>query len=248
MWNYIFSTVSNVLWLFVFIPQLYIIYKSKNSDGISFLLVFCWLIGDYTSMVSSIYIEGTASSIIIISIFHIIFDVLFITQLLYYRKTASEFIEYEYRTLLNGEEINNVDSVYINEYLFKLTSVEIMIVIFLSIISIFSTVAFRIPFLYEYKDDIFQGIAWFSTLIFVISRIPQIHENLKNTKNLSWVSFTIIIFANLFFVASILVEYDPNTSLKNFLMKNIQWLLGGTCTILFDLIILLQIKSTIQMS
>ena len=40
---WVFSTISNGLWLFVFIPQLYQNYKAKDSKGLSLLLLFCLL-------------------------------------------------------------------------------------------------------------------------------------------------------------------------------------------------------------
>jgi hypothetical protein len=48
--SWIFIIISNGLFLFVFIPTLYLNYKNKSGDAISFSLVYCLLLGDLFSM------------------------------------------------------------------------------------------------------------------------------------------------------------------------------------------------------
>jgi len=44
--SWTFSTISNIAWLFVFLPQLMENYNKKSSDAVSFYLIALWYIGD----------------------------------------------------------------------------------------------------------------------------------------------------------------------------------------------------------
>ena len=84
---WVFSTISNGLWLFVFIPQLYQNYKAKDSKGLSLLLLFCLIVGDIFSIISA-HAKNLNPVIIYAASYHIILDVIIIAQILYYRRQS----------------------------------------------------------------------------------------------------------------------------------------------------------------
>ena len=74
---WIFSTISNALWLFVFIPQLYKNYKTQKSVALSLSLLFCLILGDIFSIISA-YIKELNIVIIYAALYHIVLDIIII--------------------------------------------------------------------------------------------------------------------------------------------------------------------------
>lgn len=82
--SYIFGIISNVLFMFVFMPQLYKNYKKKNADAISLSLIYCLILGDLFSIVSADF-KGLNPVIIYSAVYHIFLDLIIIGQIIYYR-------------------------------------------------------------------------------------------------------------------------------------------------------------------
>ena len=230
--SWIFSIISNGLFLFVFIPTLYLNYKNKSGDAISFSLVYCLLLGDLFSMTSAIY-KNVNPVIIYSAMFHIFLDLIVIIQIIYYRRINSNLDLEESEHLLN----TNYDYNYIEFTFLYLTKLEFIFVL----ISTISLISSQICMKYINLADL---LAWVSTFIFILARIPQIRLNYtrRSTDGLSLVSFIIINICNFFFLMSILILLIDIPSEKHidYLIYNLQWITGSTCTVLFDIIIFYQ--------
>lgn len=244
---WIFSTVSNALWLFVFIPQLYQNYKAKDSKGLSLLLLFCLIIGDIFSIISA-HAKHLNPVIIYAAAYHIVLDVIIISQILYYRRQS---ILIQVGTIIQDRitesspliDVSDESEDFISKYrYFSLTLSEISFVI-LSVLAVIGTQVFM--FLNKNEIDITADIiAWLATAIFMLARIPQIILNFtrKSTKGLSLLSFIIINIANFFFLLSVLIilyDLNPNTYM-DYIKANIQWIVGSSSTTLFDCVIFYQ--------
>jgi uncharacterized protein with PQ loop repeat len=242
---WVFSTISNGLWLFVFIPQLYQNYKAKDSKGLSLLLLFCLIVGDIFSIISA-HAKNLNPVIIYAASYHIILDVIIIAQILYYRRqsiliqTGNSGCVVEERPLLDNVLLSED---FISKYpYFNLGLSEILFVI----TSIFIVVGIQV-FMSLNKNDIditANIIAWLATSIFMLSRIPQITLNFtrKSTKGLSLLSFIIINIANFFFLLSVVIilyDLNPNTYI-DYIKATIQWIVGSSLTTLFDCVIFYQ--------
>jgi uncharacterized protein with PQ loop repeat len=244
---WIFSTVSNALWLFVFIPQLYQNYKAKDSKGLSLLLLFCLIVGDVFSIVSA-HAKNLNPVIIYAAAYHIILDVIIIAQILYYRRQS---ILIQVGTIIQDGitesspliDVSDETEDFISKYpYFNLALSEISFVI-LSTLMVIGTQVFML--LNKNDLDITADIiAWLATAIFMLARIPQIILNFtrKSTKGLSLLSFIIINIANLFFLLSVLIIlYDLNQNTYiDYIKANIQWIVGSSSTSLFDCVIFYQ--------
>jgi len=132
---------------------------------------------------------------------------------------------------------------FISKYpYFNLTLSEISFVI-LSTLMVIGTQVFML--LNKNDIDITADIiAWLATAIFMLARIPQIILNFtrKSTKGLSLLSFIIINIANFFFLLSVLIilyDLSPNQYME-YVLANIQWVVGSSSTSLFDCIIFYQ--------
>jgi uncharacterized protein with PQ loop repeat len=237
---WIFSTVSNVLWLFVFVPQLYKNYKSQKSFALSLTLLFCLILGDILSIISA-YIKELNIVIIYAAAYHIVLDLIIISQILYYRRKNIINSE-EHDPLLNTDDDDisldlEYDYMFLSFWEFFFVVTSSLVVFLISLFIIFN----NNRLIQSILADI---IAWSATCIFMLARIPQIWLNFKrkSTKGLSLLSFIVINIANMFFLISILIIMCDLSSDRyiEYIKDNIQWITGSCTTSLFDGIIFYQ--------
>lgn len=235
---WIFSIISNCIWLIVFVPQLYQNYKNKNSQAISLLLLFCLLLGDVLAMTSG-YLKKLNIVVIYTAAYHIILNSIIICQILYYRKISFSCNE-ERLSLLSSSSLSSSSSSLSSMYLFTPWEIYFYIT---SICFIILTYIF-IKLNNNYTELVGDFLAWIATFIFIFSRIPQILLNFKrqSTEGLSITTFVIANISSMFFMLSILIIlYDLNKNqYNNYIIENIQWLIGGGITTIFDGIIFYQ--------
>lgn len=244
--SFVFGIISNILWFFILIPQIYTNYKLKNSDAFSFSLVFMWIVGDIFSIMAS-HAKNLPVIIMYSGIYHIVLAGIFMGQILYYRHyrlnrrvRLNDSEEGLLSTNLRGPDSGSVD--YDNMFLLSVAE-QIYIGLMFSITLMCN---FGLYYLVGTQRIILADmIAWTSIFIFVSSRVPQIYLNYKrrSVEGLSLISFIMINIANYLFIISILVNlYDITemTSKFIFFMNNIQWILGSFCTSIFDAIIFYQ--------
>ena len=245
---WIFSIISNSLWLIVFIPQLYKNYKNKDSQAISLLLLFCLLLGDILAMTSG-YLKKLNIVVIYTAVYHIILNLIIICQILYYRKlfyvSNDDDDEEERRSLLS---LSSLSSSFTSSSTSLSTSSSSCIPceLLFYIISICFIILTQIFIQFNDNYNIFMGnfLAWIATFIFIFSRIPQIllNFNRKSTEGLSIITFIIANISSMFFMLSILIilyDLDKN-QYNNYIIENIQWIIGGGVTAIFDFVIFYQ--------
>lgn len=217
---------SSIIWFFVLIPQLYINYQNQNSDAISLSLILLWVIGDIFSIMSA-QAKNISYTVIYIGWYHIIIGVLFAIQIMYYRylnKNREETVP----LIWEIEEQDFIQIIYSNEKIFLLVSLCCIT---------FSCFIINQPYIAD-------TIGWISTFIFIGSRIPQIYLNYqrKSTEGLSIYSFILVNVANLLFLSSILVNLCDVNNNGLFIINNLQWIIGSSTTVFFDLIIFYQFQ------
>ena len=82
---YILSVISLIFYSIVYVPQFYVIYKSKSSSGISIWTLLLWTQADIMSLIGTIVLY-MHTSIIIVGWYHFIIGVCMIIFVLVYRK------------------------------------------------------------------------------------------------------------------------------------------------------------------
>ena len=234
----VFGVLSNGLWLFVFIPTLILNYRKGSSEALSFSLLFCLIVGDIFSILSA-KAKDLGLVIIYSAVYHIILDFIVVSQILYYRMAN---LESELERVLLLDDTTDIEMMY-KRYipsLCYLTRNEGIMVVSM----ILTTIGIKIGLMYSLY--IAEIVAWCATLIFIIARIPQIYLNWKrrSTEGLSMLSFIIINVANMCFLISILVVLTDlkQDEYNGYIIENVQWIIGCTCTIVFDAIIFYQFK------
>lgn len=231
--SWVFSILSNGIFLFVFMPQFYENYINKDGNSISLILLFCLVFGDFLSLISGVK-KGIPSVIIYSSIYHIFLDYIIISQIVYYRKYKRLNLQDEETSPLISVTIENKRIFTNSEYIFMCIGYTLI-----GILAIIFNFQLNSAVLTDILVDI---VAWLATAIFIVSRIPQIILNFKrkSIKGLSIYSFILINVCNVFFLLSILINLREKEDYNKFLLYNIQWLCGGFCTIFLDLIIFYQ--------
>eukprot|EP00818_Percolomonas_sp_WS_P003498 CAMPEP_0117435814 /NCGR_PEP_ID=MMETSP0759-20121206/679_1 /TAXON_ID=63605 /ORGANISM="Percolomonas cosmopolitus, Strain WS" /LENGTH=834 /DNA_ID=CAMNT_0005227381 /DNA_START=555 /DNA_END=3059 /DNA_ORIENTATION=+ len=93
------------------------------------------------------------------------------------------------------------------------------------------------------RKSIGYAFAILSALFYISSRFPQIYWNYtrKSTKGLSSLMFILTMFGNIFFVSSLMPFNQAHPEWFNVFLVSIPFIVGGTATLFFDLLILLQI-------
>lgn len=236
--------------MIVFIPQIYKNYKNKNAEAISLSLLYCLILGDLFSIVSADY-KKLNPVIIYSAIYHIFLDLLIVGQIIYYRYlTISTLLGYpfiEERTRLLGDSDNLIEiTPKYKKHFGYLTNIEFGFVLFSSLIVTSTKVLLLYLEDHTLAMKIANILAWTATGVFITARIPQIILNYTrgSTEGLSLVSFIIINIANLFFFLSIvilMVDIPKNKELYiEFVLYNIQWIAGSTCTTAIDVFIFYQ--------
>jgi uncharacterized protein with PQ loop repeat len=231
--SWVMSTLSNIVWLFVFIPQILENKRNKSSVAISFYLILLWYIGDTLSSISVVY-KNAKPMLLYVGIYHIIFDLIFITQVIYYRLPTIQ----TYPHLLN-ENTYQYDLIFYIKDVIKMEEVSMFFGYNLFLLII-------LPVLQHIPHQIIGNIlAWLSTIIFLVSRLPQILLNHKrrSVSGLSFITFINISIANQLFLISVLInllDFTTSSLKSKFIFENLPWIVGSSGTIFFDTIIFVQ--------
>jgi len=209
----IFTIFNMIIWLFVLVPQMYINYKRKSSNAISILLLIFLFWGSILSIVAAI-LKHTSVTVIYIGIHHIIINITFIFQVIYY----------QYKSKIHYTLI---------EYILILSSSIFCISLILITVYIPDT---------NIQNILITSIAWGASIFFSISKLPQIILNFqrKSTNSLSLNTFVLIMITNLCFIISVLINVLDGYSIIYLIKLNFQWLLSSIISLLCDFIILFQ--------
>lgn len=79
------GTISISCWIIVFIPQIYEIYKTKSTRGLSLHFLVLWLIGDIFNLLGSV-IQGLLLTVILLAAYYTLADMVLILQYMVYRR------------------------------------------------------------------------------------------------------------------------------------------------------------------
>ncbi|KAJ2716728.1 putative vacuolar membrane transporter for cationic amino acids [Coemansia spiralis] len=81
--------VSFACWLMVLLPQLWLNYRRKSSDGLSLGFILMWLAGDFADWYGA-YVGRLLLPTIIIALYFVITDVVLLAQMFCYRKSDDD--------------------------------------------------------------------------------------------------------------------------------------------------------------
>ncbi|KAJ2599072.1 putative vacuolar membrane transporter for cationic amino acids [Coemansia sp. RSA 1721] len=85
----LFGYLSFVCWLCVLLPQLWLNYKRKSSDGLSLGFILMWLAGDFTDWFGA-YVGRLLLPAILIALYFVVTDIVLLAQMFCYRKSDDD--------------------------------------------------------------------------------------------------------------------------------------------------------------
>jgi uncharacterized protein with PQ loop repeat len=212
--SYSLSIISLLFYSIIYIPQFFVIYKSKSSSGISLLMLLLWTQADILSLLGTIVLYMYIN-IIIIGWVHFIVGASMIIFVLYYRDKYDD-------------NYDNSKS-FTKEYKIQLLSTIIFLCVN-TVICIMLNVIIK-----SSHDLIGEIIGWVTTTFYIVGRFPQIWLNYKNksTEGLSVLMYIFAILGNASYIAVFTI--DPQT-----IQTNMPWIVSSTGMIVLDLYIIYQ--------
>jgi solute carrier family 66 (lysosomal lysine-arginine transporter), member 1 len=209
-----FAITNMIIWVFVLIPQMYLNYVTKSTKALSILLLVYVFWGGVMSLISAI-LKSASMSIIYVGIHHNIMNIVFLSQVIYYR-----FIE-------------KVDYTFNEKMSIIFVSINSLVAIFLTIFLQTSE---------EYRIILINMLAWNASSLFCISKLPQIYLNYKrrSVSGLSFTTFLTMLLTNICFLSSIFINMIDGATFISLFMLNIQWITSSLISMLADFIILYQ--------
>ena len=213
--SFYFGLVSTIIWIISAIPQIYTNYKSKRVEGISPFLFSFLLLGDVLCLIGNILTGGMATQIMT-SIVYILLDGSMYLQYLYYRSINSNENETSKDNNIENRDSKNIAPV----------------------LGVIVAAMFDWGAPYRGSNLIGTIFGWFSSLVYISSRIPQVQLNFKNkfVANLSPFYFICAVLGNLTYLASLGIR-----SLNgNFLWMQAPWILGAFGPLFCDITTLIQ--------
>lgn len=195
---YSLSIISLIFYSIVYVPQFFIIYKSKSSSGISLWMLLLWTQADVLSLIGTIVLH-MYTNIIMISWYHFIVGVLMIVFVLYYRDKYNNNYEYKIQVL------STIIFVCVNT----------VICVILNVIITSS------------HDLIGEIIGWITTVFYIVGRFPQMWLNYKNqsTEGLSILMYVFTILGNATYTAVITIDNETIQSNMPWIVSSVVMIL-----------------------
>lgn len=222
----VFGISNLILWGGIALPQIYKNYKNESSKAVSYLFYYKLLVGGIISL-SIALIKQTSITVIYVGIHHTLITMVLMSQLLYYRfKPKCIRLNWEE----SNEEIEEQVGLSFSEIM---TTIIFTPVIATLLVTVFIT----------RNIILIETLAWIANILLMTSKFTQIYINYSrgSTEGLSKFSFICMIFTDLCFIASVLVN-GIDKPIYDVIIINIQWLFSCTISLCCVIIILGQFK------
>lgn len=227
-WSFAIGLISTVIFLVSSIPQIVLNFKEKKVDGQSpffFSLLFC---GSASNLIGVLITHGLITQIIQGVCYCLLDGILF-----------GQFIVYKYIIKTNRDEeceLTYDDSQLGSDDINDSGNPSTGALATAALISTGSATDWARPY---QKDQIVGSIfGWIATVIFTVSRLPQIIQNAKQqaVDNLSPFYFILSISGNFTYSFSVFLRSLES----NYLWKQAPFLAGSIGPLACDLIVLIQ--------
>lgn len=225
----VFGMSNLVIWFGIAIPQIYKNYKNGCSKAVSYLFYYKLLVGGIISL-SIALIKQTSITVIYVGVHHTLITMVLMSQLLYYR-FKPKYIR------LNWEESYENESETEEQEGLSFSEIMTTIIVTPAIVTLLVIVVITRNII------LIETLAWIANILFTTSKFTQIYINYSrgSTEGLSKFSFICMIFTDVCFIASILVN-GIDKPIFDIIIINIQWLFSCTISLTCGLIILGQFK------
>lgn len=219
--SYIFSFASIAFYSVVYLPQFREIYKTKDTSGISFIMLLLWTQSDYLSLIGTI-LNDLNLSVIVLGWYHTFMGLAMVLFVLYYKSKENQFKK-------SLEPI--VNAFGIAEIWYK----SMYCIVFFGI-----NISITAVLYYHHIVNLTLGdiLGWITMTLYITGRFPQIilNYNRKSTQGLSILMYILTICGNTCYVASLLFwSIEPE-----YIRTNTPWIISSVVTILLDFFVIWQ--------
>lgn len=218
--SYILSTISLVFYSIVYVPQFYVIYKSKSSSGISFWMLLLWSQADILSLIGTILLHMSLS-IIIIGWYHYFIGALMIIVVLFY---------VDKYTIDDIEHGKHLSGKHLSGRFIKQCLATVLFLVLNTVVCITLQLTIDKPY-----DEMGAILGWITMVFYSVGRLPQIWLNYKrkSTEGLSLLMYIFTMCGNSIYLAVITI--DPLN-----INMNLPWIINCVITILMDIFVIFQ--------
>ncbi|KAI9257609.1 PQ loop repeat-domain-containing protein [Sporodiniella umbellata] len=217
---------SVLVWIFVFLPQLYENYHRKSGEGLSLVFLYIWLAGDIFSMIG-VMLEKLMMTMFLLSLWYTVADACLIWQVIYYKNVT----HYQKLKQDENEQTTSVPVFWMNFAFFFIVSALSLLSCYFYYSESFSTSSST------WYNGLSQWMGWISTVLYMGSRLPQIIKNWRHqsTEGLSFGMFACALLGNILSTLAIFLKSTE----REFILKNLPWITGSLGTIVFDIVVVL---------
>lgn len=256
--SWVFGYISVVSWLCAQLPQIITNHANGSVEGISLEFLACWLIGDFLNFSSCLLIPGLPFFQTLLAGYYVFVDLIVSGQYYYYTRphrmhNREHMLHLQQKQKRKAQKAKEAKAKPVpisagkrlrSESIRSLLGTSFLAT---SLTSVHATPIPEIAQTSQFNSDTVGVVfAWACMCSYLSSRFPQIYKNhvRKSTSGTSILLFAAAFTGNLTYTLSILLS--PQLSLfslhedKEFLMKELPFLLGASGTLLFDTIIFLQ--------
>lgn len=229
--GFAFGLSSTVVWMWAQIPQMYLNYKNKKTEGLSFAFLCLLVIGDLSNLLGIIITHGLVTQYIT-STWFLIQDFLVTSQYVYYTYIMPNCC---------SKRMNSIRYDKDSQYNNLIPAIPLLLAVSQSISnpstnSDVLTTSMKGP----YEPPVLYGtmLGWLSAVLYISSRLPQIIKNFKRkrTQGLSPQFFITAILGNTTYGLSIFLK-DPHWP---YIWSQFPWLVGSLGILFFDFTVLAQ--------
>lgn len=235
----VFGSLSVCTWICAQIPQIHENYVNKSVDGLSLAFLAVWIAGDVSGFLGCI-MTGQLGFQTVLSCYYCCMDLILCIQ--YYLYTREE----QYYEVAVMEETIRCEYDNTNRKADPITfRKRLGSLVTLATVAGSLGRAWAAPIGAQSQGpslDLGYCLAYFSTAMYIVSRIPQIYKNhrRRSVEGVSIMLFSATLCGNLLYTSSILCASLAQPNPGQFLLKELSYIIGSAGTVTFDIVILSQ--------
>lgn len=228
-------------------PQLWLNYKLKSVEGLSFYLLLFWTLGDLGSLAGSLLTHQLPPQVVTSATFFIM-DFCMCIQYGYYQYLRPYLLGYEVLPSVEEEDVSppSISSSTLSTAIIGGVGVTAAAILPsanalpILIVEITKTICNAKTIVSPEARYLGVVLSWLSGLFYFTSRIPQVWKNYvsKNVDGLSFYLFFLTILGNLGYGVSVCLRMPQLDG--HFWIETFPFLLGSLGVLVFDLFTLIQ--------
>lgn len=246
--SYLLGWTSISIWMCAQLPQILKNWRRKSMEGLSPGFLVAWVFGDATNLLGC-FLTGQLGVQTLLASYYCCVDIVLAAQYILYRPKPEVIDAFDPEA--SNDYYNSTDNSTRQRKPRTKSALErayqkLGVIMGLSAMASPTAAAplgITTPSTASWSKDIGLLVAYFSMVMYLMSRVPQILHNFqrKSTTGISILLFICAFMGNLTYTLSILFapeSMDEDADRRTFLLNELPYILGASGTMLFDCAIL----------